>query len=727
MNSTSPTSVSDFGSVRLTLRADLKISPRETGGQHYYLLEDPLASRFYRVGTAEFDFLQLLNGHTIRDAIQKYEDQYPRLDGPPTAVTRLSRPNLLRLCQWLLQSRLADAENVRMVDPAPASSPSYVERILFVRIPLFNPDRLLARLLPRLGWTLTRPAVLVWTLVCLSGAWQVAVQWERFANSVTHVFAAGNWWHLLLTWLGLKIVHEGYHGLICKKYGGAVPQFGLSFILFSPVAYVDVTSSVAFRSKWQRIHTAGGGMYAEFFIAAIAAWIWAYSTTGVTSQICHNVIVMASISTLLFNANFLMKFDGYLILSDLLDIQNLYTISARYRTYFVRQYLLGVQATLPRWPARRGLIVRAYAWASLAWKITFYIGVIVVLTAMFHGAGLLLAVACGMAWVVVPGIQFVRYLWRGNPHEQPNRIRFASVMAVLSAIGLLIARLPSPGGITAPGVVEYSPWTVVRAECPGFVSCIHVRSGQRVCQNDPLLTLDNPELRRALADVELRIQQSLVKSRVLHIDRDLPAWQVERAQQEALEKQRAELARQVQALHIRAPSPGQVLARELDSFLGRYVTSGTELLAIGDEDRKQITVSMAQGDFAAFQSCVGTRVSVRIKGVAGRIDSARLRQVDAKASTRLACRALGAHWGGPLATKDVPANSQGPTEPELLQPRFGGAVSLPAAIARKLPAGGLAKVRIQATGATIGQRIWKGLCAWLSKTSARSSLATNRY
>ena len=111
----------------------------------------------------------------------------------------------------------------------------------------------------------------------------------------------------------MKAIHEFYHGLICKRHGGQVPVCGIALILFSPVAFVDVTSSWKFRSKWQRIYTAAGGMYAELFVASLTALLWANSDDGLLSQICHNVIVMASVSTLLFNGNFLMRFDGYYI------------------------------------------------------------------------------------------------------------------------------------------------------------------------------------------------------------------------------------------------------------------------------------------------------------------------------------------------------------------------------------------------------------------------------
>ena len=122
---------------------------------------------------------------------------------------------------------------------------------------------------------------------------------------------------------------------------------------------------------------------------------------------------MASVATVLFNCNFLMKFDGYYMLTDLLEIQNLYSKGQQYLRYFVRRYFLAVKATKPRWPKRHAVLIRLYAFASLAWRFVFYIGIVAVAATMFHGAGVVLATFAGVLWFLFPTLRFLRYMLLG--------------------------------------------------------------------------------------------------------------------------------------------------------------------------------------------------------------------------------------------------------------------------------------------------------------------------
>ena len=125
------------------------------------------------------------------------------------------------------------------------------------------------------------------------------------------------------TWVVLKLIHELAHSLVCKKYGGRVASCGILVLLMIPMPYVDVTSSWRFENKWKRILTSAAGMLSEVFVAAIACYVWANSQPGPIQYHAGNVIITASLHTLLFNINPLMRFDGYYMLADWLEIPNL--------------------------------------------------------------------------------------------------------------------------------------------------------------------------------------------------------------------------------------------------------------------------------------------------------------------------------------------------------------------------------------------------------------------
>ena len=698
----------DLSLARLRLRDDLGCTLQSSGGKPYYLVEDPLSGRFFRFGLPEWAWASQLDGRrTVRDMLLD--------EGPDESAGGLSRRDKQDLCRWLVQMQLAVvAGSTGSVAPGVgvARRPGAAGwlNLFFIRIPLFNPDRLLTRCLPWMAWSLGPVAFVGWLTVCLLAGVTLWLQADRFTAKVPMILAADNWLYLLLAWLLLKVVHEFYHGLVCKKYGGYVPRCGLLLILFSPVAFVDVTSSWRFRSKWQRIYTAAAGMYVELFIASMAALIWARTESGLVSQLCHNLVTMASVSTLLFNGNFLMRFDGYYILSDLLGFQNLYGAGQQYLHYFRRRHLFGVAAEPPALSNGRLRFVRVYAWATLLWRLLFYAGMLIVSASMFQGAGIALAVIAGLCWFLLPAWRFLRYLCVGLPREQPNRWRFA---AITSGCGLIIGcvlALPWPGGVTAWGVVDFEPLSVLRVSSPGFVRQVHVRAGERVEPGQLLATIENPQIALDLAQLDLAIEQSQVRARVLHRDRDLAEYQAELKHRVGLQQQRDELVQRVDGLMILATTSGRVIGRNVDVLQGQYLPMGATLMSVGDERHKQIQLSLAQKDVDFFLQQLDCQPHVRVKGQPRPIRNACLSRVNPRASHVLPHAALASSNGGPLSVRVADASTG---TWELSEPRFLATISLSEADASQLRAGELARVRIGAAGDSMGTRLLACARRWM--------------
>ena len=708
--------------VRACLRTDVKCSLHHANGAPYYQLEDPLNGKFYRLGLSEWYLVRELDGkRVLRDCVQRSQ---PHVGLQDSEVTERDAVALVR---WLVQVQLVTLGN-RVTHPiyesasATRQAPKPLFNPLFLKIPLFNPDRMLERCLPYLCWSISPIAFVIWLAVCLYACFEMLGQWDRFVSSATTILAPHNWLWLFVVWCVLKAVHELYHGLICKKYGGEVPRCGIIMILFSPIAFVDVTSSWRFRSKWHRIYTAAGGMYIELFVASVAAIVWARTDHPLLAQTCQNIVLMASLSTLLCNANFLMRFDGYYILTDLLGIQNLYTKGQQYLRYLNRRYLLAlpVQSPLQR-QARPGLM-RCYAFAALIWRWCFYVGILVAASVMFRGAGLALAVLGAFTWWGLPALRYLRYVLFGNEDESPSIVRFGTVMAVSLLIVILIFQLPWPGGITAVGVVQYDPLTVYRVKSSGFVEEVHVQSGDLVHPGQVLATLRNLETELELAEIDLEIEESKVKSRILHQDYDVVAFQVETKKRESLQRQRKELQQQVDDLAVVATVRGRVIGRNLQSLVGQFLKSGAVLMSIGDESRKQIHLSIAQKDVGFFEEQIDKRPFVRIKGRSQPLREAILVRVDPRASRSLASPALAAPHGGPLAVAvDGNPKESGSGELETLQPRFSGVVLLPPERAQCLNAGELAHARMLAEGDTIGQHLLGVFRRWLTRQTQLST------
>ena len=712
--------------VRLRLRGDLNCWLQQSGGTAYYLVEDPLTSHYYRLGVREWRLATALDGKRflgtiLNDLREKLGDACP------------SETDAVSLCRWLVNSQLASiegpAETVNHWARGAPRKPSKVDVLanpFFIRIPLFNPDRPLDAILPLLSWTLSVGGFVVWLGLCGMGAYAVFSHWRQFTDATSGVLAPENWLYLLLAWLALKMVHETYHGLVCKKYGGTVPRAGIALILFSPVAFVDVTSSWRFGTKWQRIFTAAAGMYVEFAVAAAAAIIWSRTDPGLLNHICHSVVLMASLTTLLFNANPLMRFDGYYILTDLIEIQNLYGSGRQTLRYFFRRYFFGAQATLPPWSRGKRLMITVYAWASLAWRLTVSVSMAMVATTLFHGAGLVLAAVAAVMWFGLPICRFVRYLAVGDAHGRPPLWRFSLMSAALGALVLGLLCLPWPGGATAPGIVEYSPLDVVRTSSAGFVRQLPVRPGQAVQQGQVLAVLENDELLRDLEDLRLSVEQSAIKSRIFHGNREMAQYQVEHENRLSLVKKTRQLEKQVAEMTLRAPRTGRVIGRDLDALVGTYVQRGTTLMSIGVENEKEIRLSISAERIETFNKSVGKYPFLRIRGRSQPVRNAPLAKIEPRASVRVEYPALGAPSGGPIPVRrasDDENRSGGEVElaAEFVSPRFTGVVELPQDVSRSLRVGVLARARLMDRDDTVGRRVYETISHWVRKKLGRAT------
>ncbi|MGB6044005.1 MAG: efflux RND transporter periplasmic adaptor subunit, partial [Pirellulales bacterium] len=687
-----------------------------TQGRAGYIIEDVVNSKFFRLGMAEYHFVSLLNGkRTVRDAL---------------AMTATARPDdsltehdVAMLCQWLVDTDLAHTDSSSAADRLHAASTKaakrqFMSRInpIFIRIPLLRPEGLLNRLAPWLGWLFSPLALVAWLILVTWAAGVLAINGDRFADSISGIFSPNGYILLIASWVILKVLHELGHGLACKRFGGYVREAGVVLLLFLPIAYIDTSSSWRFRSRLQRIITAAAGMYVELGLAAVAMLAWNATGDGLLNQFFANLVLMASITTLLFNANPLMRFDGYYMLSDALDVPNLYGSGQQYLQYAGRKWLMGLNGTLPPWPQRAARMIKIYGFASFAWRIFICTAMLVAAATLFHGAGIVIAVLGIISWVGVPAYRFARFAFTGKNLRWSQRGRLVlTSSAIVSVVVVVFCVCPWPFAHRAPGYVEYSPVTVVRADSAGFLRTIHVRNGQRVEQGDVLAVLQNDDLELELAGLDLRIEQSRLK-RIAHQTRhEMAAYQAEQKEVESLKKQKAEIKAQVHQLTMRAPAAGTVLRRRLDGLAGIYLKQGDEILSIGNNSQKEIRLSVAQQDVEFFRSALDATVQVRIAG--GTKIQATLTELEPRASQEPPHLSLCATNGGSLAVQQSAPptddeQSAGPSY-QLVEPRFSGTVPLNAGQSERIFSGQRAVVRLTGQTESIGRHLYRSFQDWL--------------
>lgn len=716
--------VREFAHLKPRLRDDLACSVQVFGDRASYIIEDRVRSAFFRVGVAEFRFMSLLDGRvTVEQALASSAASLGR-----DAISAAEAATIVR---WLIDNELAFTSASRdetfldeLADRRRRAKTMQRANLMFVKVPFGNPDRLLSRVTPYLRFLLGPGFLLLWLAVVASGAYQVAMHWDRFAAGARGFLSVDNWLWIALLWTGLKVVHEFFHGLVCKKYGGEVYEAGMILVLFAPIGYVDATASWRFPSKWQRMHTAAAGMFIEFFIAGVAAWVWQGSESALVQHVAWNVVVIASITTLLFNANPLMKFDGYYVLADFLEIPNLYGEGQRFVRRAFRRWMLGIAAEPADRPAREAWLIGIYGVSSLLWRVVVVATLLFVASTLFEGAGLLIAAASAVILLVVPAARFLRYLVMGNEWEKPSVARFLVAASVLLAtVYLLFTQVQVQRDYRAPAMVDFADIERIRAGGDGFVTDVHVRDGDRVEAGALLLTLGDEDLDAAIADLRLQQQQLALGLRNYRVDGRHDAAQALERKAQTVSQRLAELLAQRDTLSVRAPLAGQVVGEDLQGMRGRFVNRGDGLLAIGVPQRKHLVLLIAQGDIDVFRRYRGATVSVSVEGRGATRMAGHLERIEPRASRDIrdeSLTALTALAGGPV---NITTDGEDARYRYDL-PRFEGSVVLAEERMASLRPGEIAEVSVRGPAQSIGRHWYLAVGDWVDGVLSRTGVGS---
>ncbi|MEM9016939.1 MAG: hypothetical protein AAGC68_07985 [Verrucomicrobiota bacterium] len=434
--------------MRPRLRREISIQPREQGGERIFLLEDPVAGKFYEIGPREQSFLARLDGN--RTVAQVLAESVSGEQG--TGLTENEANSLIRR---LMESRLlaTGSETQAARARAQAREKSDADQatqkakgLFFLRLPLGNPDPFLTVVNRSTQWIPGFLIGLIWLAVLAWGGIVFAENEDRFREELSGILQVGNLAVFGLVWLLLKAFHEFSHAIVCKRLGGSVPEAGVSLLLFvTPLAYVDASSSIRFPRRRDRILVSAAGMLGEFFVAALALVAWANLPPSTLGAVFHQVVVVSTVTTVLFNANPLMRFDGYYMFSDAVGISNLYTKGHRVFRYLWKRGLFGIRGvSFPLREQKRGAValITCYGIASAIWRVIVFIGIFVAASLLFAGAGKILAVVVALAMLVAMIRGVVRYFrryaalekasgWKSPVRNQPSSVKLSPARSSL--------------------------------------------------------------------------------------------------------------------------------------------------------------------------------------------------------------------------------------------------------------------------------------------------------
>ncbi len=633
------------------VRPDCRVHRQVWRNQRWYVLSDPYTNRFYRLPPRAWEFLRQLEGRQTLDAVWQRS-----LTAAPVATP--GQEEVVRLIGQLTQAGLLRSDQPSPQLPALQRDQkrrsqelrSSVLNFLFLRIPLWDPNRLLNRLLPLSSWVLNRWGAMLWLLLIGAGLVSLTGRVDELHGQSAGLLAADNLAWLYLCWVGVKLFHELGHGLFCKKFGGEIHTLGLMLLVFTPAPYVDATAAWGFRERWQRVLTGAGGMIFELTVAAVAAVIWAHTYDDLLHQVCYNVMFISSVSTVLFNANPLLRFDGYYIFCDLLDLPNLAQRSLRQLQYLAEKFLFGCRHAVAVAATRREAVwLSVYGLLSSLYRLLILVYILAYIAGVFLGLGLILAVLAGVFWLVVPVARFVRYALV-DPRFNRNRRRVVGVLtAITVSIIVLVGIVPVEDGFTAEGVMVAGSYRPLITPVDGWVAAVSVRPGQTVAAGTPLLRLENPARQqdrvRGLAALDE------IRSRILQAQDQQPSYlDTLRASEQGKRRELAEIEADLDALNIVAPIPGRLQLPLAVNLTGRFLERGTPLGALYDFSTLHFEAVIEQAEASRLFEQAPLSARVKIAGQAEIVLRGTILEIHPAEKSALPSASLGLAAGGNIQT-----------------------------------------------------------------------------
>jgi putative peptide zinc metalloprotease protein len=595
------------------LRRDLIVTRQLFEGRVYYVVKDPISLQYFRMTAEDYFLATLFNGTrtfgTIRDLYLR-EFPHVRLENTPEEINErvLRFANDLALLQFLSVQgmRLKARYDAARTRAKKGGLYMLANRIFFFRFSLFDPDRLFARMARPLWWVWTPATLWVSIALILAAVVVFITHSHNLDNALANLF---HWENIALMWVTtmlIKSVHELGHGLTCKHFGAEVHEVGVMSLVFTPYFFVNVSDSWVMPDRRHRMLVSAAGIYVELIFAAIAVLLWAIVQPGWLHNFLFNIIIIASVSTILFNANPLMRFDGYYIMTDLIEVPNLQAKSRALITHQVKNLLFGRASSDPvlaRMPLPKKRFWLFYTYAILSWLYGYWVIYKLIIFMKPHLAPLGLegladwfSILALTSWVLLPFIGFFKGLQLTSKDWEPHgRLRRLSVFGAV-ALGIFGAAcfLPVELTIKRVGAVQLAEPDQIRPEVPGFVEKIFVKEGDHVKANQPLAQLSNREARqaRALAETRLQVAEQMVQA-ALGLGKLAEQKQAENTRAAQLAKAE-EARREVEQLTLRAHADGTVLTRDLETKLGTYLQGNDLFCEIAALDPMRIKIALSE-------------------------------------------------------------------------------------------------------------------------------------
>lgn len=643
---------------RLSLRPHIRVHRQFFRGERWYVLQDPFNNQFFRVSPAAYNFLSRLSQDRTLDAVWRecFDDDPENAPGQEEVLRLLAQlyaANLINSALAPDSARLFERYTKRKQKERKA----FFRSIMFARIPLIDPDHFLKRAMPVAKAVFSWVGLVIWLGILMAALKVVFDNFSEIKDQTQGVLAPDNLFWLYVGLVLIKTVHEFGHAFACRRFGGEVHTMGIMFLVFTPIPYMDATASWSFRSRWQRALVGGAGMLVEIFVASLAVFVWAATGPGILHSLAYNMMFVASVSTVLFNANPLLRFDGYYILSDLLDIPNLHQRSTGLIKHYIEYYCFGYKKSKTTARSRKEAVwLTVFAICSWIYKVIIFATILFFLADRFLILGILMAVVCAIAWVCVPLYRLVVYL-ASSPKLERTRLRAVSwVGGFILVLVLLLDVIPFPNRFRSPGVLQAEQQAYIVAEASGIITEVLSPDGSIVSAGQPLFRIANTdlELRIQEARAQLAETEAMQRRALLESTADLKPLE---SRAEATRKLLSRLLERKESQLVRAPFSGLWVAPGLRDRIGSWYERGTAAGQLVDESRFYFSAIVSQNEASRLFAGRIRKAEIKLFGQAGETVEVTEQRVIPAEQEKLPSAAVGWAGGGDVAVD--PSDQQG--------------------------------------------------------------------
>lgn len=640
-----------IANVKLSLRGHVRVHHHVYREDHWYILRDESTGRHHRFNEAAYNLIKLINGQ--RTVNQIWEILQQELgDDAPTQDEVINLLGQLHYADHMLADLSSDV--AELIDRRRKQrNKLFISRFgnpLAIRIPLIDPDRLLTRWLPYVRPLFSKTAAFIGVVIMLFALLEMTRNWSMLSkHAIEYALSPYN---LLIIWLVypvIKCLHELGHGFAVKKWGGEVHEMGIMLLVLMPVPYVDASAASAFRSKQQRMLVGAAGIIVELLIASVALLLWLNIQEGIVSDVLFNIMLIGGISTLLFNGNPLLRFDGYYILADAIEIPALGNRANRYYIYLLQRYVYGVKdAWTPVTAHGESAWFAIYAPAAFVYRIMIMIMIALFIAGKYFFIGAALAIWAVFMQLVVPVLKVITFLLN-SPALSQRRERALSVsVGIIAFIVSVLFLLPMPLNTMAEGVVWMPEHSYVRAGSNGFIREIVAADGDHVRKGDTLIVTYDP-----LMDAQLKLLEAQKKELKVRYDslkqKDIVESEITLEELNVLEGKIKRLQEQISEMTITSPVDGRFVIPESTDLHGHYLKQGDPIAYVIDFEDVSVRVVVPQNSIGLVRKRTNN-VNIRLAGMVLDDFASEVEREIPAATYRLPSKALAQDGGGRIKT-----------------------------------------------------------------------------